>query len=127
MMPLGQYMGPSISFSSIFVLFLSFLHKERNPVKAGSFQAATLFFMMQATVDIMDTMNPMPPIKKDGCSQKGFHRWSISHEFLVYKAATHKGGFVKGCNGVMRGQNCPFASLHNLNWSSGMSITLVLS
>ena len=69
-MPLGQYMGPSISSSSIFVLFLSFLHKERNPVRAGSFQAA-IFFMMQATVDIIDTTNPMQPIKKDGRSQKG--------------------------------------------------------
>ena len=71
MMPLGQYMGPSISSSSIFVLFLSFLHKERNPVRAGGFQAATLFFTMQATVDIMDTTNLMQPIKKDGHSQKG--------------------------------------------------------
>ena len=51
----------------------------------------------------------------------------ISHEFLVYKAATHEGGFDNGCSGVMRGQNCPFASLHNLNWSSGISIALVLS
>ena len=70
-MPLGRYMGPSTSSSSIFVLFLSFLHKERNPVRAGGFQATILFFMMQATVDIMDTMNLMQPIKKDGCSQKG--------------------------------------------------------
>ena len=69
-MPLGQYMDPSISSSSIFVLFLFFLHKERNPVRAGSFQAATLFFMIQATVDIIDTTNLMQPIKKDGCSQK---------------------------------------------------------
>ena len=45
----------------------------------------------------------------------------------MYKAATHEGGFVNGCSGVVRGQNCPFASLHNLNWSSGMSIALVLS
>ena len=45
----------------------------------------------------------------------------------MYKAATHEGGFINGCSGVVRGQNCPFASLHNLNWSSGMSITLVLS
>ena len=70
-MPLGQYMGPSTSSSSIFVLFLSFLHKERNPVRAGGFQAATFFFVMQATVDMIDTMNPMQPIKKDGHSQKG--------------------------------------------------------
>ena len=69
-MPLGQYMGPSISSSSIFVLFLSFLHKERNPDRAGGFQAATFFFVMQATVDMIDTTNPMQPIKKDGCSQK---------------------------------------------------------
>ena len=27
---------------------------------------------MQATVDIIDTTNPMQPIKKDGHSQKGF-------------------------------------------------------
>ena len=78
MMPLGWYMGPSISSSSIFVLFLSFLHKERNPVRAGSFQAAILFFMMQATVDIMDTMNPMQPIKKDGHSQKGLSLDKVS-------------------------------------------------
>ena len=45
----------------------------------------------------------------------------------MYRAATHEGGFVSGCRGVKRGQNCPFASLHNLNCSSGMSITLVLS
>ena len=70
-MPLGQYMGLSISLSSIFVLFLSFLHKERNPVKAGGFQAATFFFMMQATVDMIDTTNLMQPIKKDEHSQKG--------------------------------------------------------
>ena len=70
-MPLGQYMGPSISSSSIFVLFLSFLHTERNPVRAGGFQAATFFFAMQATVDMIDAMNPMQPIKKDGRSQKG--------------------------------------------------------
>ena len=53
-------------------------------------------------------------------------RWSISHEFLVYKAATHEGGFVSGCSRVVSGQNCPFASLHNLNCSSGISIALVL-
>ena len=70
-MLLGRYMGPSISSSSIFVLFLSFLHKERNPVRAGGFQAATFFFMMQATVDMIDAINPMQPIKKDGHSQKG--------------------------------------------------------
>ena len=67
-MPLGQYMGPSISLSSIFVL--SFLHKERNPVRAGGFQAATFFFAMQATVDMIDATNPMQPIKKDRHSQK---------------------------------------------------------
>ena len=81
MMQLGQYMGPSISTSCIFVLlnlFLSFLHKERNPVRAGGFQAAVLFFMMQATVDVMDTMNPMQPIKKDGCSQKGLSLDKVS-------------------------------------------------
>ena len=70
-MPLGWYMGLSISLSSSFVLFLSFLHKERNPVRAGGFQAATFFFTMQATVDMIDAMNPMQPIKKDGHSQKG--------------------------------------------------------
>ena len=70
-MPLGQYMGPSISSSSILVLFLSFLHKERNPVRAGGFQTATFFFVMQATVDMIDAMNLMQPIKKDGRSQKG--------------------------------------------------------
>ena len=71
MMPLGQYMGPFISSSSILVLFLSFLHKERNPVRAGGFQAVTFFFAMQATVDVIDTTNLMQPIKKDGHSQKG--------------------------------------------------------
>ena len=76
-MPLGWYMGLSISSSFIFVLFLSFLHKERNPVRAGGFQAAT-FFMMQATVDMMDTMNLMQPIKKDGCSKKGLSFNKIS-------------------------------------------------
>ena len=68
----------SISLSSIFVLFLSFLHKERNPVRAGGFQAATFFFMMQATVDIMDTTNLMQPIKKDGHSQKGLSLNKVS-------------------------------------------------
>ena len=79
-MPLGQYMGPSIFSSSIFVLFLSFLHKERNPVRAGGFHAAIFFFVMQATVEIIDTMNLMQPIKKDGCSQKGlsFNKVSCS-------------------------------------------------
>ena len=72
MMPLGRYMGPYISSSSIFVLLLSFLHKERNPDRAGGFQAA-IFFAMQATVDMIDTMNPMQPIKKDGRSQKAYH------------------------------------------------------
>ena len=71
-------MGPSISSSSIFVLFLSFLHKERNPVRAGSFQAATPFFMMQATVDIMDITYLMQPIKKDGRSQKGLSLNKVS-------------------------------------------------
>ena len=71
-------MGPSISSSSIFVLFLSFLHKERNPVRAGGFQAAVLFFTMQATVDIMDTMNPKQPIKKDGRRQKGLSLDKVS-------------------------------------------------
>ena len=71
MVPLGQYMGLSISSSSIFVLFLSFLHKERNPVRVGGFQAATFFFAMQATVDMIDATNLMQPIKKDECSQKG--------------------------------------------------------
>ena len=70
-MPLGRYMGLSISLSSIFVLFLFFLHKERNPDRAGGFQAVTFFFTMQATVDMIDAMNPMQPIKKDGRSQKG--------------------------------------------------------
>ena len=69
-MPLGWYMGLSISSSSIFVLFLSFLHKERKPDRADGFQAATFFFTMQATVDMIDTTNPMQPIKKDGHSQK---------------------------------------------------------
>ena len=77
-MPLGQYMGLFISSSSIFVLFLSFLHKERNPVRAGGFQAATFFFTMQATVDMIDTTNPMQPIKKDGCSQKSLSLDKVS-------------------------------------------------
>ena len=77
-MPLGRYMGPSISSSSIFVLFLSFLHKERNPVRAGGFQAASFFFTMQATVDMMDTTNLMQPIKKDGRSQKGLSHDKVS-------------------------------------------------
>ena len=71
MMPLGWYMGLSISSSSIFVLFLSFLHKERNPDRAAGFQAATFFFAMQATVEMIDATNLMQPIKKDGRSQKG--------------------------------------------------------
>ena len=50
----------------------------------------------------------------------------ISCEFLVYSAAIHNGRFVNGCSGVSR-QNCPFASLHCLNCSLGMSIALVLS
>ena len=78
MMPLGQYIGPSISSSSIFVLFLSFLHKERNPVRAGGFQAATFFFTMEDTVDMIDAMNPMQPIKKDGRSQKGLSLDKVS-------------------------------------------------
>ena len=77
-MPLGQYMGLSISSSSIFVLLLSFLHKERNPVRAGGFQAAASFFVVQATVDMIDAMNPMQPIKKDGCSQKGLSLNKVS-------------------------------------------------
>ena len=77
-MPLGRYMDPSISSSSIFVLFLSFLHKERNPVRAGGFQAATFFFMMQATVDDIETMNPMQLVKKDGHSQKGLSLDKVS-------------------------------------------------
>ena len=76
-MPLGRYMGPSISSSSILVLFLSFLHKERNPVRAGGFQAAT-FFAVQATVDMIDATNPMQPIKKDGHSQKGLSLDKVS-------------------------------------------------
>ena len=78
MMPLGRYMGPSISSSSILVLFLSFLHKERNPVRAGGFQAATFFFAMQATVEMIDATNLMQPIKKDGCSQKGLSLDKVS-------------------------------------------------
>ena len=77
-MPLGLYTGPSISSSSILVLFLSFLHKERNPVRAGSFQAATFFFTMQATVEMIDATNLMQPIKKDGCSQKGLSLDKVS-------------------------------------------------
>ena len=77
-MPQGRYMGPSISSSSILVLFLSFLHKERNPVRAGGFQAATFFFVMQATVDMIDAMNLMQPIKKDGHSQKGLSLNKVS-------------------------------------------------
>ena len=66
-------MGLSISLSSIFVLFLFFLHKERSPVRAYGFQAATLFFMMQATVDIMDTTNPMQPSRKMDVAKRGYH------------------------------------------------------
>ena len=77
-MPLGWYTGPSISLSSILVLFLSFLHKERNPVRAGGFQAATFFFAIQATVDMIDVTNPMQPIKKDGRSQKGLSLNKVS-------------------------------------------------
>ena len=77
-MPLGQYMGLSISSSSIFVLLLSFLHKERNPVRAGGFQVATFFFAMQATVDMIDARNLMQPIKKDGRSQKGLSLNKVS-------------------------------------------------
>ena len=76
-MPLGRYMGLSISSSSILVLFLSFLHKERNPVRAGSFQAA-IFFTMQATVDMIYATNPMQPITKDGRSQKGLSLDKVS-------------------------------------------------
>ena len=78
MMPLGQYMGLSISSSSILVLFLSFLHKERNPVRAGGFQAATFFFAMQAIVEMIDATNLMQPIKKDECSQKGLSLNKVS-------------------------------------------------
>ena len=77
-MPLGRYMGPSISSSSILVLVLSFLHKERNPVRAGGFQAAILLFAMQATVDMIDATNPMQPITKDGRSQKGLSLDKVS-------------------------------------------------
>ena len=77
-MPLGQYMGWSISSSSILVLFLFFLHKERNPVRAGGFQAATFFFVMQATVEMIDATNPIQPIKKDGRSQKGLSLDKVS-------------------------------------------------
>ena len=77
-MPLGRYMGLSLSSSSIFVLFLSFLHKERNPVRAGGFQAATFFFTMQATVYMIDATNSMQPIKKDGHSQKGLSLDKVS-------------------------------------------------
>ena len=77
-MPLGRYMGSSISSSSILVLFLSALHKERNPGRAGGFQAATFFFTMQANVDMIDAMNPMQPIKKDGHSQKGLSLDKVS-------------------------------------------------
>ena len=77
-MPLGWYMVPPISLSSIFVLFLSFLHKERNPVRAGGFQAATFFFAMQATVDMIDATNPMQPIRKDGRSQRGLSLDTVS-------------------------------------------------
>ena len=51
----------------------------------------------------------------------------MSLVFLVYNAAIHDGGFVSGWRGVVSGQNCPFASLHCLNCSSGMSIAFVLS
>ena len=71
-MPLGKYMGPSISSSSIFV------HKEINPVRAGGFQAATFFFVMQATVDMIDTTNSMQPIKKGRRSQKGLSLDKVS-------------------------------------------------
>ena len=77
-MPLGRYTGLSISLSSILVLFLSFLHKERNPGRAGGFQAATFFFTMQVTVDMIDATNPMQPIKKDGRSQKGLSLDKVS-------------------------------------------------
>ena len=77
-MPQGRYMGPSISLSSILVLVLSFLHRERNPVSAGGFQAAILFFTMQATVDMIDATNPMQPIMKDGHSQKGLSLDKVS-------------------------------------------------
>ena len=77
-MPLGQYMGPSMSSSSILVLFLSFLHKEKNPVRAGGFHAAIFFFAMQATVDMIDATNPMQPIMKDGRSQKGLSLDKVS-------------------------------------------------
>ena len=45
---------------------------------AGGFQAATFFFAMQATVDMIDAMNPMQPIKKDGRSQKGLSLYKVS-------------------------------------------------
>ena len=77
-MPLGRYMGLPISSSSILVLFLSFLHNERNPGRAGGFQAATFFFVMQATVEMIDATNPMQPMKKDGRSQKGLSLDKVS-------------------------------------------------
>ena len=77
-MPRGRYMGPFISSSSILVLFLSFLHKERNPGRSDGFQAATFFFTMQATVDMIDATNPMQPMKKDGRSQKGLSLDKVS-------------------------------------------------
>ena len=52
--------------------------KRETLVRAGGFQAATFFFMMQATVDMIDTTNPMQPIKKDGCSQNGLSLDKVS-------------------------------------------------
>ena len=40
------------------------------------------------------------------------HCVPVSWSFLMYKAATHDGGLVKGLNGVSKLQNCPFAWRH---------------
>ena len=58
------------------------------------------------------------------CSEHLFSMLALS---LVYKADINVGGFTSGRRGVFKLQNCPLSFWHVLNWSSEISIALVLS
>ena len=70
-------------YGSVHILVIHFCYScpsyiKRETLSGQVVSKLLLFFMMQATVDIMDTMNLMQPIKKDGHSQKGLSLDKVS-------------------------------------------------
>ena len=110
----SQYDATGSIYGSVHILVIHFCvilvlptSKERNPVRVGGFQAATFFFVMQTTVDMIDAMNLMQPIKKDGRSQKGLSFGKVSCRTSPPAPPQKYTKFLSGGEGIV----CPHTPL----------------